>query len=91
MHPYPPALKNTLQQFFFFEAELSLSLAKNTESDDIFFVMAHLVRSVYALSQVFYARIERYFLNEKHAVRAIESMPIRPNAYPQNTMKCSTM
>ena len=84
MHPYPQALKQAIVQFFLFEANFSFSLAeKYAKTDDTYYVMAHLVRSVSALNQVFFALNERYCLNEKHAVRAIQAMPLRPNSYTE--------
>jgi hypothetical protein len=82
MLPYPLALKQAIVQFFLFEANFSLSIAeKYAKTDDTYYVMAHLVRSISACNQVFFALNERYCLNEKHAVRAIQAMPLRPNRY----------
>ncbi|MEA5078803.1 MAG: nucleotidyltransferase domain-containing protein [Anaerolineaceae bacterium] len=79
---YPEKLKYSLLNFFGFEMGFSLDLAKNyVLKEDRYYVMAHLVRSVSALNQVLFALNEKYCLNEKKAVRNIESFPIHPINY----------
>ncbi|KLU62690.1 hypothetical protein CEB3_c10020 [Peptococcaceae bacterium CEB3] len=46
---YPPKLKTSMISFFSFEAGFSLMLArKNAGKDDVYYVVAHIVRSVSA-------------------------------------------
>lgn len=80
--PYPAPLKASLLNLFGFEAGFSLDLARNyLEKEDPYYVIAHLVRSVSALNQILFALNEKYCLNEKKAVRNIESFPLRPDQY----------
>ena len=80
--PYPAPLKAAMINFFGFETVFSLDLARNyLEKEDPYYVVAHLVRSVSALNQVIFALNEKYCLNEKKAVRNIESFPVRPDQY----------
>ncbi len=46
---------------------------KNVTRDDAYYVVAHLVRSVSALNQVIFALNEQYCINEKKAVRMIDT------------------
>lgn len=79
---YPPRLKEALIQLFSFEAGFSQMLAaKNSSRDDTYYVFAHLVRSVSALNQVLFAVNEQYCINEKKAVKMIETFPLRPDSY----------
>lgn len=79
---YPPKLKNALIEFFVFEAGFSQELAENNaKKDDIYYVTAHIVRSVSALNQVLFAVNEEYCLNEKKAVGMIERFFICPAKY----------
>lgn len=81
---YPRALQKALVDFFFFEAGFSLMLAENTVArDDAYYVTAHLVRSVSALNQVLFALNQQYCINEKKAVKMIDSFPIRPDRYKE--------
>ena len=85
---YPSALKAALINFFGFEAGFSLDLAKNyLHKDDPYYVTAHLVRSVSALNQVLFALNEKYCLNEKKAVRNIQSFPLHPEEYASRVEK----
>lgn len=69
-------------QFFTFEADFSCMFAtSNASKDDRYYVMAHLVRSVSGLNQVLFALNGEYCLNEKKAVKMIESFPIKPADY----------
>ena len=79
---YPPKLKKTLIHLFSFEASFSHMLAVGSiDKDDVYYITAHIVRSLSALNQVIFALNEEYCLNEKKAVRMIESFPIRPLEY----------
>lgn len=53
---YPVELQNALIHLFSFEVEFSLRLAENSiDKDDIYYVTAHVVRSISALNQVLFA------------------------------------
>jgi hypothetical protein len=79
---YPPKMKAAIIQFFTFEAGFSYMFAlANAQKDDIYYVTAHLVRSVSCLNQVLFAINEQYCLNEKKAVRMIETFPQKPADY----------
>lgn len=85
---YPVALKRSLLGFFAFEAGFSCSLAETyADKDETYWVTAHLVRSVSCLNQVIFALNEQYCLNEKGAVKAIESFAIQPARYKQRVDK----
>ena len=79
---YPQKLKERIIQQFFFEALFSQELAeKNATRDDVYYVVAHLIRSVSALNQVLFALNEQYCINEKKAVKMIDSFNVRPDSY----------
>ena len=82
--PYPAALKEALLSFFTFEAGFSLALAeKSAVSGDVYYVAAHLVRSLSALNQVLFALNETYCINEKRAVEMVSHFAISPAHYKQ--------
>ena len=79
---YPQKLKEKIISQFFFEAMFSQELAeKNAARDDIYYVVAHLIRSVSALNQVLFALNEQYCINEKKAVKMIDAFNVRPDSY----------
>ncbi|MNM76348.1 Nucleotidyltransferase domain protein [compost metagenome] len=81
-HPYPPLLREGMLRQFLFEAGFSLMLMESSaDRDDISYVTGHAFRSVSSLNQALYALNGRYCLNEKKAVRNIQSFDIRPERY----------
>ncbi|MUG85459.1 DNA polymerase subunit beta [Paenibacillus timonensis] len=81
-HPYPPLLREGMLRQFLFEAGFSLMLMESSaDRDDISYVTGHAFRSVSSLNQALYALNGRYCLNEKKAVRNIQSFDIRPESY----------
>jgi len=81
---YPPALKEALLRIFSFEAGFSCSLAETyARKDEIYYVVAHLVRSVSSLNQVIFALNGEYCLNEKRAVLLADGFRIKPEGYKQ--------
>ena len=79
---YPAKLKKAIIDFFSFEAGFSLVFAQNSsEKDDIYYVTAHIVRSVSAINQVLFALNEEYCLNEEKDVSMKNSIAIRPDEY----------
>jgi predicted nucleotidyltransferase len=79
---YPLRMKEALIGTFGFEAGFSGMLATTyAEVDDLFYVMAHITRAIACLNQVLFAINAKYCLNEKKAVRMIESFVYRPDQY----------
>ncbi len=79
---YPVELQKALINLFSFEAEFSLRMAENNiDKDDIYYVTAHVVRSISALNQVLFALNKEYCLNEKKAVKMIDKFDIHPFNY----------
>ena len=79
---YPPKLKRAIIGFFTFEAEFSLMFAENNaRKNDVYYVTAHIVRTISALNQVLFAVNEEYCLNEKKAVGMIDHLNINPLGY----------
>jgi hypothetical protein len=56
---------------------------KSILRDDVYYVSAHLVRSISALNQVLFALNEQYCINEKKAVKMIDGFPISPEHYKE--------
>lgn len=80
--PYPEVLRNALLSLFGFEAGFSVMLAeKNARRNDVYYVAAHLARSVSCMNQVLFALNREYCLNEKKAVRMADAFPLKPDAY----------
>ncbi len=80
--PYPKALKDSIIRYFMFEASFSLMFAKdNVDKDDVSYVAGHCFRSISCLNQVLFAKNEEYCINEKKAVRMIDSFNIKPKDY----------
>lgn len=79
---YPTEMQKELIHLFSFEAEFSLWLAENSiDKEDIYYLTAHVVRSVSALNQVLFALNKEYCLNEKKAVKMIDKFGIHPVGY----------
>ena len=79
---YPAELEKALIHLFSFEAEFSLWLAENSiGKDDLYYLTAHVVRSISALNQVLFALNKEYCLNEKKAVKMIDKFDLHPNDY----------
>ncbi|MDW8517587.1 nucleotidyltransferase domain-containing protein [Priestia flexa] len=80
--PYPKPLKDAIIGYFMFEASFSLMFAKdNVDKDDVSYVMGHCFRTISCLNQVLFALNEEYCINEKKAVRMIESFSSKPKEY----------
>jgi len=90
--PYPKALKDAIIGHFIFEASFSLLFAKdNIEKDDLSYVCGHCYRSISCLNQVLFAINEEYCINEKKAVKMIDTFNIRPGAYKEKIDKIITL
>jgi predicted nucleotidyltransferase len=79
---YPAALRKSLVDFFLFEAGFSLMFAKaNLRTDDKYYVAGHVFRAVSCMNQVLFACNNVYCINEKNAVRLIETFEHKPEDY----------
>lgn len=82
--PYPPLLRVGMLRQFLFEAGFSLMFMEaGADRDDISYVTGHAFRSVSGLNQALYAINGRYCLNEKKAVRNIQSFAVKPERYKE--------
>lgn len=80
--PYPKPLKDAIIGYFMFEASFSLMFAKdNVDKDDISYVVGHCFRTISCLNQVLFALNEEYCINEKKAVRMVETFNKKPKDY----------
>ncbi|HWL25380.1 MAG: nucleotidyltransferase domain-containing protein [Niallia sp.] len=90
--PYPKSLKDAIIGYFMFEASFSLMFAKdNVDKDDITYVTGHCFRTISCLNQVLFALNDEYCINEKKAVRMIESFNQKPNNYKKNIDQIVTL
>ncbi|MGA7392584.1 MAG: nucleotidyltransferase domain-containing protein [Terrimicrobiaceae bacterium] len=79
---YPEQLKRALFSKFLYDASFMLELARSTASrGDVFHVSGCLFRCAAALVQVLFALNETYFMNEKGAVKTVDSLPISPSSF----------
>lgn len=79
---YPPLLKQELINKYLFEAQFSVDISrKPAQRGDAAYVAGCLFRCVACLVQVLFALNERYFLNEKGSVAAIDAFPLRPDGF----------
>ncbi|NLV92321.1 MAG: nucleotidyltransferase domain-containing protein [Firmicutes bacterium] len=79
---YPIELQKAMLGFFMFEADFSLLHAKaNAEAGDRYHVAGHIFRSVSGLNQVLFACNRAYCINEKRAVRLIDTLERKPADY----------
>ncbi|GAB6085151.1 nucleotidyltransferase domain-containing protein [Alkaliphilus crotonatoxidans] len=79
---YPPKMKKAVIDYFMFEAGFShMFAADNGGKDDLYYVAGHVVRSVSCLNQVIFALNEQYCINEKKAVKMIDSFHLKPVDY----------
>lgn len=75
--PYPAALQRAVIDKFLWEAGFALETARSSaERGDVPYVAGCLFRAVCCLTQVLFARNERYLLNEKGAVAATVCLPL---------------
>jgi len=89
---YPTALQKGLTEFFMFEADFSLMFAENNiDKDDVFYVCGHCFRSISSLNQVLFAVNREYCINEKKAVKMIETFNIKPSGYKNRIDKIITL
>ena len=81
---YPGALKKNLINFFIFEAEFSLMFVKaNSGTDDKYYIAGHVFRIVSCLNQVLFACNNAYCINEKKAIKLLETFEHKPEKYTE--------
>lgn len=86
--PYPKVIKDAITSYFMFEANFSLMFAKdNVDKDDISYVCGHCFRSISCLNQVLFAMNEEYCINEKKAIKMIETFELKPSDYKERIDK----
>ncbi len=82
---YPAAMRKAIIDYFSFEAEFSLNLAKTySNKPDKYYVAGHLFRMVSCMNQVLFALNEVYCLNEKKAIMMIDEFMLKPDDYSKN-------
>ncbi len=83
-HDYPAGLKRGIVERHLWEAGFTLETAtKPAKRGDVTYVTGALYRAVSALVQVLFALNEKWFVNEKGSVDAIERFPIAPKNFPK--------
>jgi len=81
--PYPPALKAAITHNLW-QANFALQTTiKAAARGDVFHVCGSLNHCAGVLVQALFALNERYYINEKGAVKAIESFPLRPDNFAE--------
>jgi predicted nucleotidyltransferase len=84
--PYPPLLKQAILRSYLWQAGFALENSqKSARRGDIFRVSGLLFTCAACLVQVLFALNERYFINEKGAIKAIESFPLHPASFSEHT------
>jgi len=79
---YPPKLKRTIIEKHLWEAGFSLETAhKPAARGETSYVSGCLFRGVACMVQVLFALNERYFINEKGSVGAVDSFALRPEGF----------
>lgn len=81
---YPTALQKGLTEFFMFEAGFSLMFAENNiDKDDKYYIAGHVFRIVSCLNQVLFACNNAYCINEKKAIKLLETFEYKPEKYAE--------
>lgn len=79
--PYPPAMKAALLQNLWQASFALQTTIKAAGRGDVFHVAGSLKICAGALVQALFALNERYYINEKGAVKAIETFPLHPDHF----------
>lgn len=86
--PYPEPMRRAIIDRYLWEAAFALETTRTAASrGDAFHVAGSVFRTVACLIQVLYAVNRRYFVNEKGAVAAIESFPMRPPSFSRTVVR----
>lgn len=79
---YSPKLKSAIVQRYLWEAGFSLETARKPAArGEAFYVSGCLFRGVACMTQALFAVNERYLLNEKGSVRAVDSFAVGPEGF----------
>lgn len=71
---YPDAIQKSIIDYFLFEADFSLMFAKESaKSDDKYYTIGHIFRVISCINQVLFACNKTYSINEKKAIKMIDS------------------
>lgn len=86
---YPGALKKSLINFFLFEAEFSLMFVKaNAGAEDKYYIAGHVFRIISCLNQVLFACNNAYCINEKKAIKLLETFEYKRNLTDHLCQSC---
>ncbi|KYH30018.1 MULTISPECIES: nucleotidyltransferase domain-containing protein [Clostridium] len=89
---YPAALREKLVDFFMFEAGFSLMFVKaNLRAEDRYYIAGHVFRIISCLNQVLFACNNAYCINEKKAIKLIETFEYKPRKYVQKVNRIFEM
>ncbi|TYO92323.1 nucleotidyltransferase domain-containing protein [Desulfallas thermosapovorans] len=81
---YPAALRKSLVDFFIFEAEFSLMFVKaNLSAGDKYYIAGHVFRIISCLNQVLFACNNAYCINEKKAIKLLDTFEYKPEKYAE--------
>jgi predicted nucleotidyltransferase len=81
---YPQPLKLALIQKYMWEAQFALDTSRKPAArGDVYYVSGCAFRCVACLVQVLFALNERYFVNEKGSVKAVNAFPSRPTDFEE--------
>jgi predicted nucleotidyltransferase len=81
---YPPKLKRVLVEKHLWEAGFSLEIARKPAArGEASYVSGCLFRGVSCMVQALFAANERWFLNEKGSVAAVDSMAAKPEGFSE--------
>lgn len=80
--PYPPALKHALVRGHLWQANFALETSRKTaQRADVLHAVGSLFGCAASLVQVLHALNERYFVNEKGSVAAVDTFGLRPDGF----------
>lgn len=92
VRPYPPKLKTALATGYQWGADFSVqNAAKPAARGDLYSVSGCLSRAVAFLAQSLYATNEIYFISDKGAIDAIETMPVHPDSFASRVNELLTL
>ena len=80
----PWCSKEELDKLFLFEAEFSLMFVKaNAGAEDKYYIAGHVFRIISCLNQVLFACNNAYCINEKKAIKLLETFEYKPEKYAE--------
>jgi predicted nucleotidyltransferase len=81
---YPPKLKGEIVRRYLWEAGFSLETARKPAArGEASYVSGCLFRGIACMVQALFAANERWFLNEKGSVAAVEALPVKPEWFSE--------